>query len=157
MRKLPILANILTDRESCMYMFLNERCEGRKKEASKVKQTTRQSNTAHPRQSLFLEKMSCLGWDCTCKWSKGIRKLNMAISTRDSQHNELSNILYSQIVSCTCMCKCTNGIKKLNTAISTRDSQHNELSNILYSQIVSCMCKCTNGIRKLNTAISTEC
>ena len=34
--------------------------EGRKKEASKVKQTTRQSNTAHPRQSLFLRKMSCL-------------------------------------------------------------------------------------------------
>ena len=34
--------------------------EGRKKEASKVKQTTRQSNTAHPRQ---LRKMSCLGWD----------------------------------------------------------------------------------------------
>ena len=33
--------------------------EGRKKEASKVKQT-RQSNTAHPRQSLFLRKMSCL-------------------------------------------------------------------------------------------------
>ena len=36
----------------------NERRERRKKEASKVKQTTRQSNTAHPRQSLFL---SCLG------------------------------------------------------------------------------------------------
>ena len=35
----------------------------RKEEASKVKQTTRQSNTAHPRQSLFLEKISCLGWD----------------------------------------------------------------------------------------------
>ena len=35
--------------------------EERKKEASKVKQTTRQSNTAHPRQSLFLRKMSCLG------------------------------------------------------------------------------------------------
>ena len=33
--------------------------EGMKKEASKVKQT-RQSNTAHPRQSLFLRKMSCL-------------------------------------------------------------------------------------------------
>ena len=32
----------------------------RKKERSKVKQT-RQSNTAHPRQSLFLEKMSCPG------------------------------------------------------------------------------------------------
>ena len=45
-----------------IYMFLNERWEGRKKEASKVKQT-RQSNTAHPRQSLFLEKMSCLRWD----------------------------------------------------------------------------------------------
>ena len=28
--------------------------EGRKKEASKVKQTTLQSNTTHPRQSLFL-------------------------------------------------------------------------------------------------------
>ena len=28
-----------------------------------MKQTTRQSNTAHPRQSLFLRKMSCLRWD----------------------------------------------------------------------------------------------
>ena len=37
--------------------------EGRKKEASKVKQITNQSNTAHPRQSLFQRKMSCLGWD----------------------------------------------------------------------------------------------
>ena len=46
-----------------------------KKQARSNKQT-RQSNTAHPRQSLFLEKMSCLGWDsnprhsilqtCTC-------------------------------------------------------------------------------------------
>ena len=35
----------------------------RRKEASKVKQTTKRSNTAHPRQSLFLRKMSCLGWD----------------------------------------------------------------------------------------------
>ena len=33
--------------------------EGRKKQARSNKQT-RQSNTAHPRQSL---KMSCLGWD----------------------------------------------------------------------------------------------
>ena len=33
------------------------RDERRKKEASKIKQT-RQSNTAHPRQSLFLRKMS---------------------------------------------------------------------------------------------------
>ena len=36
--------------------------EERKKQASANKQT-RQSNTAHPRQSLFLEKMSCLRWD----------------------------------------------------------------------------------------------
>ena len=43
-----------------MYMHVREMKEGRKKEASKVKQTTRQSNTAHPRQLLFLRKMSCL-------------------------------------------------------------------------------------------------
>ena len=36
--------------------------EERKKQARSNKQT-RQSNTAHPRQSLFLEKISCLGWD----------------------------------------------------------------------------------------------
>ena len=35
--------------------------EGRKEEASKVKQTTRQSNTAHPRQSLFLRKIAASG------------------------------------------------------------------------------------------------
>ena len=47
-----------------MYMYIHVLMrEGRKKEASKVKQTTRQSNTAHPRQSLFLRKMCCLGWD----------------------------------------------------------------------------------------------
>ena len=47
-----------------MYIYkLIRIAEGRKKEASKVKQTTRQSNTAHPRQSLFQRKMSCLGWD----------------------------------------------------------------------------------------------
>ena len=40
------------------------RDERRQKEASKVKQTTKQSNTAHPRQSFFLRKMSCLG-SCT--------------------------------------------------------------------------------------------
>ena len=41
----------------------------RKKQAARSNKQTRQSNTAHPRQSLFLEKMSCLGWDsnpCTC-------------------------------------------------------------------------------------------
>ena len=31
------------------------------KEASKVKQTTRQSNTAHPGQSIFLRKMTAAG------------------------------------------------------------------------------------------------
>ena len=36
--------------------------EERKKQARSNKQT-RQSNTAHPRQSLFLEKMSCLRCD----------------------------------------------------------------------------------------------
>ena len=38
------------------------RDERRKKEASKGKQTTKQSNTTHPRQSPFLRKMSCLGF-----------------------------------------------------------------------------------------------
>ena len=41
-----------------IYAMLTRDAEGRKKEASKVKQTTRQSNTAHPRQPLFLRKMS---------------------------------------------------------------------------------------------------
>ena len=35
--------------------------EERKKEASKIKQITKQSNTAHPRQSLFLRKMRASG------------------------------------------------------------------------------------------------
>ena len=38
-----------------MYMLMRDE-EGRKKEASKVKQTTRQNNTAHPRKSLFQRK-----------------------------------------------------------------------------------------------------
>ena len=37
------------------YMLMRD-AEGRKKEAIKVKQTTRQSNTTHPRQSFFLSK-----------------------------------------------------------------------------------------------------
>ena len=48
------------------YMFYEKegkKEERRKKEGSRVKQTTRESNTAHPRQSFFLRKMSCLGWD----------------------------------------------------------------------------------------------
>ena len=45
------------------HVHLLMRDERREKEANEVKQTTRQSNTAHPRQSLFLRKMSCLRWD----------------------------------------------------------------------------------------------
>ena len=48
---------------SVLLYYMRDEKEGRKKEASKVKQTTRQSNAAHPRQSFFLRKMSCLGWD----------------------------------------------------------------------------------------------
>ena len=46
----------------CLYMYIHvlmkDEKEGRKKQARSIK-TTRQSNTAHPRQSLFLRKMSC--------------------------------------------------------------------------------------------------
>ena len=51
------------DPDTLVHIHLHVRqMKKRKKEASKVTQTTRQSNTAHPRQSLFLRKMSCLGW-----------------------------------------------------------------------------------------------
>ena len=55
-----------------MFLIRDEKEERSKQSTNKQ---TRQSNTAHPRQSLFLEKMSCLGWDsnprhstlyCTC-------------------------------------------------------------------------------------------
>ena len=45
-----------------IHVLMRDEKEGRKKQARSNKQT-RQSNTAHPRQSLFLRKMSCLGWD----------------------------------------------------------------------------------------------
>ena len=49
-----------------MYMYIihvlmRDEKEERKKQARSNKQTTRQSNTAHLRQSLFLRKISCLG------------------------------------------------------------------------------------------------
>ena len=47
-----------------MYMLMRD-AEGRKKQARSCKQTTMQSNTAHPRQSLFQRKMSCFR-ECTC-------------------------------------------------------------------------------------------
>ena len=71
---LVIMQHVQHARES-LYMFLmRDEKEERKKQARSNKQT-RQRNTAHTRQSLFLEKMSCLGWDsnprhstrtCTC-------------------------------------------------------------------------------------------
>ena len=48
----------------CMFLMRDEK-EERKKQARSNKQT-RQSNTAHPRQSLFLEKMSCMYIKFTC-------------------------------------------------------------------------------------------
>ena len=44
----------------CIHVLMRDEKEGRKKQARSNKQT-RQSNTAHPRQSLFPRKMSCLG------------------------------------------------------------------------------------------------
>ena len=41
-----------------MYTHVHVLMRDWKEEASKVKQTTSQSNTAHPRQSLFLRKMT---------------------------------------------------------------------------------------------------
>ena len=81
-----------------MYMFLNERWEGRKKEASKVKQT-RQSNTAHPRQSLFLEKTSCFRWDSNPQHSilQTERSTNWATEAAQLAGPKSH-------ISCTCMC-----------------------------------------------------
>ena len=45
------------------YVYTCSMRDEKEEEASKVKQTTRQSNTAHPRQSLFLRKISRLVWD----------------------------------------------------------------------------------------------
>ena len=45
-----------------VHVLMRDEKEERKKQARSNKQTM-QSNTAHPRQSLFLRKMSCFGWD----------------------------------------------------------------------------------------------
>ena len=50
-------------------VLMRDEKEERKKQARSNKQT-KQSNTAHPRQSLFLEKMSCLGWDSNPRHSR---------------------------------------------------------------------------------------
>ena len=46
--------------EIYIHVLMRDEKEEIKKQARSNKQT---SNTAHPRQSLFLRKMSCLGWD----------------------------------------------------------------------------------------------
>ena len=50
--------------------------EGRKKEASKVKQTTR-----HPRQLLFLRKMNCLRWDSNPRHSTHVIHVHVYMYT----------------------------------------------------------------------------
>ena len=54
----------------------------RKKEASKVKQTNKASNTAHSRQSLSLINMSCLGWDSNPRHSTLETERSMYIHVR---------------------------------------------------------------------------
>ena len=75
--KLPIILTLLIPAtlHHTLHLFLSTTCtcvrdekEERKKQARSNKQT-RQSNTAHPRQSLFLEKMSCLRWDSNTRHS----------------------------------------------------------------------------------------
>ena len=74
---------------TCIYLYIhacvytctcfNDRKMRRKEEASQVKQTTRQSNTAHPRQSPFLRKISIYTYMymCTCisSWPLHLSKL----------------------------------------------------------------------------------
>ena len=56
----PVCIN--TQYDMYVHVLMRDEKEERKKQARSNKQT-RQSNTACPRQSLFLRKMSCLGWD----------------------------------------------------------------------------------------------
>ena len=46
-----------------LYMYIQNVHFFNEKEERKKQGQTRQSNTAHPRKSHFLRKMSCLGWD----------------------------------------------------------------------------------------------
>ena len=48
--------NLYCMKRGLLILIMRDEKEGRKEEASKVKQTTRQSNTAHTRQSLLQEK-----------------------------------------------------------------------------------------------------
>ena len=72
------------------------RDERRKKEASKVKQTTRQSNTTHPRQSLFLRKMSCLRYMYMyMQGSAGVRRIlkQLGHDIRDIFRTPISGVI----------------------------------------------------------------
>ena len=46
---------------TCIHVLMRDEKEGRKKQAGSNKQQGKA--TPHPRQSLFLRKMSCLVWD----------------------------------------------------------------------------------------------
>ena len=73
-----------------LYMFLmRDEKEERKKQARSNRQT-RQSNTAHPRQSFFLKKMSCLGWDSNPRHSIICSGGTMALYTLDRALYQLS-------------------------------------------------------------------
>ena len=50
--------------------------EGRKEEASNAIQTTKQSNTAHPRQSLFQRKTELIRWDSNPQHSTCITNIS---------------------------------------------------------------------------------
>ena len=52
----------------------DEKEERKKQLQARSNKQTRQSNTAHPKQSLFLEKMSYLRWDSNPRHSEGRKK-----------------------------------------------------------------------------------
>ena len=71
--------------------------EERKKQARSNKQT-RQSNTAHQRQSLFLEKISCLRWDSHVRTStfKKDRNVYRVQDLRDIQLNNFHSFSFHE-------------------------------------------------------------
>ena len=75
--------------------------EGRKKEASEVKQPTRQSNTTHPRQSLFQRKnelrrvASCI---CTICYALVMLGKDCVVDSR--AHDQMGALLFTATVRC---------------------------------------------------------
>ena len=104
-----------------MFLMRDEK-EERKKQARSNKQT-RQSNTAHPRQSLFLEKMSChVHVQCTCMYMyivgvqvhEGTLYMHAYMYILGGNlrymYNTCMYILHNNFqtnCTCTCTCKCT--------------------------------------------------